>query len=378
MDSSNPQLHETLARWREHGLLSDEQVDAITTFEEQRLANEPGAPATTRLRPLALVGIVIGLVLVVGSFAAVAGRLAPTHQIAANVALGGVLALLGVGAARRIRPLDASRSAILVSLFEVVALAGLLFVEATLLMHASHWFQHRITLLVWSASAAAMSAALWRGRERPLHLVVLVGATLVSVRGVLLAADIASTRWLWVCVLVLVATALGLVAGSGVAPVPTATVLAACALYVAFSLMPVGWAVASLTGVVLVAFASLWWAHRARVRSLRWFALLFVEVAVVRSLTAHHAGSFNTLGWITALALLAWGQFHRDLLAMVAGGLDLLAVVDRTLSYVVHGLTGVVAVFVVSVVSLLGLLFTLTRSRVHDGASPRWRRHRLS
>ena len=203
------ELVERLARWSERGLLSVEQVRAITEFE---LASVPVPSARRSRRVPAVAEAVgyIGAILAVVGVALIIVRYWPHLATPARLGLSGALSvLLGAGGALVNEALDAAYARLRAFLWLASTASAALF--AVVAARASAGDERvEVAVLVAGLVVAALSALMWRGRTRPIQeMTTLVGAVVALSAAVRLVAN---PGWMgfavWACGVGLIAIAL--------------------------------------------------------------------------------------------------------------------------------------------------------------------------
>ncbi len=225
---SSESLSQQLERWRRAGVITSEQVAAITRLE----VSEPPPTHAPRSAVVAeAVGYVGGILAVVGLGLIVARYWADLNT-PVRLAGSGVLALgLGLGGGWVSETMGAPRRRLRWFLWLAsTAAAGLFAFVATRAVSGTP-SRAEIVVLVTALVVGLLSVALWRGRFRPLQESTTLGAGVVAIGA---ASRLAGTpTWMSVGVWVAAAVILALAIGRLVPTRLVADVVGAAALCVA-------------------------------------------------------------------------------------------------------------------------------------------------
>jgi hypothetical protein len=164
-------LDEHAERWLEHGLITNDQVDAIRAFEQ----HEPERP---RLSIVAELAVYLGSVLALMSGAMMVGPNWEALRTAGQMAIGLAVAALGFVAGARLIKLDDPGTRRLASFMWLIGTGGVALVAGAIVDTAS-FDDPAWNVLIIGLPVLAIGAALWRNLDRPLQvLTTAVGAGL--------------------------------------------------------------------------------------------------------------------------------------------------------------------------------------------------------
>jgi hypothetical protein len=164
-------LDEHAEQWVEHGLITNDQVDAIRAFEQHE-RTEP------RLSIVAELAVYLGSVLALMSGAMMIGPNWEALRTAGQMAIGFAVAGLGFVAGARLIRLDDPGTRRLASFMWLIGTGGVALVAGAIVDTASFddpgW-----NVLIIGLPVLAIGATLWRNLDRPLQvLTTAVGAGL--------------------------------------------------------------------------------------------------------------------------------------------------------------------------------------------------------
>jgi len=179
-----------LVRWRQAGLLDDEQVRSIAAFERGEAPQRPGAPpatppaahhrATSRVPVVAEALGYLGGSLALGGIVLIVARSWPDLAVAARLAITATTAvafvLVGWALAKVSDP-ALERMQAFVWLLSTAATAMFAVVVATDAIDAE---SPAAVALAGALAVAIESGALWRGRDRPVQQLATLGGTIVA------------------------------------------------------------------------------------------------------------------------------------------------------------------------------------------------------
>jgi hypothetical protein len=151
------------AGWVEHGLVSDDQVEAIREFERSR------APEPARLSIVAELAVYLGSALALMSGAVMVGQRWDALGLAGRVAIGVAVAVLGFLAGARLVRLGDAGARRLASFMWVIGAGGVALVAGTL-ADAAEFEEPGWNLLMIGAPVLVIGAGLWRNLDRPLQV----------------------------------------------------------------------------------------------------------------------------------------------------------------------------------------------------------------
>jgi hypothetical protein len=164
-------LDEHAEQWVEHGLVTNDQVDAIRAFEQLELAQP-------RLSIVAELAVYLGSVLALMSGAMMVGPNWEALRTAGQMAIGFAIAALGFVAGARLIRLDDPGTRRLASFMWLIGTGGVALTLGAVL-DAAAFEEPGWNLLIIGVPVGALGAALWRNRDRPLQvLTTAVGAGL--------------------------------------------------------------------------------------------------------------------------------------------------------------------------------------------------------
>ena len=179
-----PWLDEHLGAWRSAGLISDAQASALHDFEVARQATEP----EVRLGPVAEAAAFIGTILALVGAGVGLGPQWGDIDLALRLAIAAALAAVGFLAGRWLIELGEPGTLRLGGFLWVLGTAGVALATGTLVNDVrpdSPWVAVAVGL-----PAAAIGAALWHNRERPLQLLSAAVGLSIASGGVMALADL--------------------------------------------------------------------------------------------------------------------------------------------------------------------------------------------
>ena len=196
-------LDEHAEQWVEHGLVTSDQVDAIRDFEQHERA-EPQLSIGAEL------AVYLGSVLALMSGAMMVGPNWEALRTAGQMAIGFAIAALGFVAGARLIRLDDPGTRRLASFMWLIGTGGVALTLGAVL-DAAAFEEPGWNLVIIGLPVAALGAALWRNRERPLQVVPTAVGTGLVVGGV--GALLAIPPWIggilvWTAALVVGALAI--------------------------------------------------------------------------------------------------------------------------------------------------------------------------
>ncbi len=149
--------------WVEHGLVSNDQVEAIREFE---LASTSSA---ARLPIVAELAVYLGSVLALMSGAMIVAQTWDTMNLTVRVAIGVVLAALGFVAGARLIRLDDAGTRRLASFMWLIGTGGVALATGVLVDDAAFAEPGWNAILI-GLPVLVIGGALWRNLERPLQV----------------------------------------------------------------------------------------------------------------------------------------------------------------------------------------------------------------
>lgn len=173
------ELGSHVEEWVRGGILTSEQGEQILHLEHPQVE-----PSTTRgrLSPLAEILVYLGVVIVVASGAALVNQVWQEIGLAGRVAVGAVVAGVGLFAGAVVRRLDEPGTTRLAWFLWFCGTGGVAMVAAVLADRLGHG--HPAVTALWTgAVVAALSASLWRNQDRPLQFLSTVAGAVATVAG---------------------------------------------------------------------------------------------------------------------------------------------------------------------------------------------------
>ena len=173
---------EHAAAWVEHGLMTNEQLEAIRDYEHvhdhEPIGSEAAAPSRFSLG--AELAVYLGSVVALMSGAMIVGQSWESLTTVARAGIGFAVAALGFVAGARLVGLDdAARTRRLASFMWLIGTGGVALATATL-ADSADLDEPAWNLVIIGLPVLAIGAALWRNLDRPLQvLTTAVGAGLV-------------------------------------------------------------------------------------------------------------------------------------------------------------------------------------------------------
>lgn len=202
-------LREHVSRWVTAGVVSSAQADAIVEFEtSERLE---GLPATRRLTVGSEVVIYVGSLLALMGGAFVVARTWESMPVVARIAVGVVIAVVGLLGGRALHTLGEAGADRLAGFMWLVAAGGVALATGVS-VDAVGVDTPKFVALAVGAAVLAVGALLWRNLERPLQFLTTVAGLVVVM--IATAAHVGLRTWvggvlLWACAIVTFVVAAG-------------------------------------------------------------------------------------------------------------------------------------------------------------------------